>query len=721
VSRAARVLGAVVAVVGCLVPAAVPPAQADPGRSAALPGRHALGRASVARPQAKPPEAPARQPLSIETLDPSYLQPDTPVQISGTAFNNTDETWGDAQVGMMVSNTPFTTSAEIAAATRADPYEDFAGEQILAPGTFDDIGDIAPGQSRSFSLTVPFRQLHLSGGDGVYWVGTELRVTGGDGRRGSVARTLTFMPLVSGATNVPKVDLAMLWPMFAPVPWNGTEYVRDSLAQQFAPTGRLRMLAELGASATNNPLTWVVDPAVLDHASRMSHGFTVDGRQVRADSADARSAGSWMRLVRRALSRSVALAVPYGNPDVASLAHADIRPGLRGTAGAGDRVLDALGVARLGLMWPPGGHADEDVLEKAAETNADVTLLSRDTFANPPARAVVNMPVGSAGQPPGPTAPGATTPSLVVTPDRSRVGLRAQPGQSTLQWRQLILANTALRALFGGSQSHAAIAMPSPRWWPDASWRDADLFQGLRVPWVTRVSTTALVNAPHPTYHGRLTYPPSAANHELGAGIMGKVRRLRRTSRTVDDLLANPESNQALADQAFGLSSSSAWRDDRQTGREIATDFVTANRDMIHSIDLEAPNFVTLSSASGRFPISITNGLDAPVTVDLEVTARDPRMTIAPIGPVTLQRDQRVTVTVLTNSRGVGITTLSARMLTQAGKPFGPLATFQVRTTQIGTLVWVIMGVGGAVLFIAAGRRIFSRVRRHRRRVRGAR
>ncbi len=676
----------------------------------------------MARPQAKPPVAPARQPLSIENLSPSYLQPGTPVQVSGTVFNNTDQPWGDAQVGMMVSGTPFTSSSQVAAASRADPYKDFAGEQILAPGTFDDIGDIAPGQSRSFSVTVPFRQLHLSGDAGVYWVGTELRVTDGDGLRDSVARTLTFMPLVSPAAAVPKVDLAMLWPMFAPVPWNGKEYVRDSLAQQFAPTGRLRMLAELGTSAGKNPVTWVVDPAVLDHADRMSHGFTVGSRQVPADSDSARDAASWMRLVRRALSRSVALAVPYGNPDMASLAHSDIRPGLRGAARAGARVLDAQGVARLGLMWPPAGHADQDVLDKAAEASADVTMLSRDTFTHPPEKAVVDMPVGSAG-PPGPTAPGssATTPSLVVTADRSRTGLRAQPGQSTLQWRQLILANTALRALFGGAQSHSAIAMPSPRWWPDAAWRDADLFQGLQVPWIRQVSASALLNAPHPTYHGGLEYSPSAANRELGPGIMGKVRRLRRTSRTLDDLLANPAANQVRSDQAFGLSSSAAWRDDRQTGREIATDFVTANRDMIHSIDLEAPNFVTLSSASGRFPISITNGLNAPVTVDLAVTARDPRMTVAPIRPITLQRDQRVTVTVLTNSRGVGITTLTARMLTQAGKPFGPRASFQVRTTQIGTLVWVIMGVGAAVLFIAAGRRILSRVRRHRRRARGAR
>ena len=714
-SRAARVLGAVVAVVCCLVPAAATtPALAGPERTAG----HTAGHASVARPRTEPPVAPERQQLSIETLSPSYLQPGTPVQVSGTVFNDTDETWGDAQVGMLMSGSPFTSTSQIAAATEADPYEDFAGEQILAPGTFDDIGDIAPGQSRSFTMTVPFRQLDPAGGDGVYWVGAELRVTDGDGLRGSVARSLTFMPLVSDPGAAPEVDLAMMWPLFAPVPWNGKEYVRDSLPRQFETTGRLRMLTELGASAGESPLTWVVDPAVLDHAGRMSRGFTVNGRRVPADSTPARDAASWMQLVRRALSRSVAFAVPYGNPDVASVAHARIRPGLRGAQQAGERILNGLGVARHALMWPPGGRADRAVLEKALETDADAVLLSRDTFEDPPDRAVVDLPVEGADQPHATTQ---TRPSLVMDRDENLGGLRAQPGQSTLQWRQLILANTALRALYGDSESHTAIAMPSPRWWPDAAWRDADLFSGLRAPWVRRVSTSALLSSPHPTYRGELAYRALADRRELGPGIMSKVRRLRRTSRTVDDLLANPDSSTVRSDQAFGLATSAAWRVDRPTGREIATSFVNTNRDMIQSIHLETPNFVTLSSASGRFPISITNGLDAPVTVDLSVTARDPRMTVAPIRPVTLQRDQRVTVTVLTNSRGVGITTLTSRMLTQSGQPFGPVATFQVRTTQIGTLVWVIMGVGAAVLFIAAGRRIVRRVRRHRRRVRGAR
>ncbi|MDQ4085945.1 MAG: DUF6049 family protein [Actinomycetota bacterium] len=708
-SRAARSIGVVVAVLCCLVLAATTAAQAHPAAAQA----HRTGPL-----EAEPPVAPKRRPLSIESLAPSYLRPGRPVRVSGTVLNDTGDVWGDAQVGMLVSDSPFTSTDAIAAATRADPYEEFAGEQILAPGTFDDIGDIAPGQSRSFSFTVPYDQLDLTGGDGVYWVGAELRVTDGDGLRASVARTLTFMPQVSDAVQAPTVDLAMLWPLLAPVPWNGERFLNDSLSRQFAAAGRLRMLAELGASAGNDPLTWVLDPAVLDAARRMASGYLLGGRRVAADSDRAASAAQWTAIVRNALGSTVALAVPYGNPDVAALAHANIRPGVRRAKRAGERVLDSLGVARLGLLWPTTGRADRDVLVKAQETNAGVAMLSRDTFAEPPDAAVVDLPAVVPRAGPRTTS---TLPTLVVERDQARTGLRAQPGQSTLQWRQLILANTALRSLYGGPQRRTAVAMPSPLWWPDTAWRDADLFDGLQVPWVEQVTASSLVDGPHPRYDGALTYPDSAARRELGPAIMNKVRRLRRTARTVGNLVADPEAKQAETDRAFGLSTSAAWRDDRQTGRRIARDFVDTNREMIRSIELEAPNFVTLSSDSGRFPISITNRLGEPVTVDLSVTARDPRVTVAPIQPVTLQRDQRVTVTVLTSSRGVGITTLTARMLTQTGRPFGPVATFQVRITQIGTLVWVIMGVGAAILFIAAGRRIVVRVRGHRRRVRGAR
>jgi Family of unknown function (DUF6049) len=355
------------------------------------------------------------------------------------------------------------------------------------------------------------------------------------------------------------------------------------------------------------------------------------------------------------------------------------------------------------------------VLDVSEQFAPDLALLNRSTFEDPPPHSVVDVRTHDTQ---GDRRGTRSMPSLVLDRERSRLGLRAQPGQTTLQWRQLILANTALRSLYGSPSQRTAVAMPSRQWWPDAAWADAGLFRGLQVPWVRMVSVTGMLSRPHPTYRDGFSYPPAARKRELGEPILSAVREVRRTTRTVNNLLANPAENRAETDKAFGLAASSAWRSDAQTGQRIARDFLATNRSKIRGIDLETPNFVTLSSSSGRFPLSVTNRLDEPVTIHLQVRARDPRMTVEPIGPVTLQRDQRVTVSVVTNSRGVGITTLTARMHTQEGKPFGHRATFQVRTTQIGVVVWVIMGIGATVLFVAAGRRIFRRVRAHRRSLR---
>lgn len=726
-SRVARAAAVLAALACCQVSVGTPAQASRPaieGATDRLSAMAAPGSASKAVPPSargpavtrQAPQPPKRRDLSIETLSPSRLLPGTPVQVSGTVFNDTDDTWGDAQVGMLVSGTPFTSTGEVAAATTADPYEEFAGEQVLDAGTFDDIGDVAPGQSRSFAFTVPYGELDLTGADGVYWVGAELRVTNGDGLRGSVARSLTFMPMVSDAADAPAVDMAVLWPMMAGVPWDGDQFVDDSLTRQFATDGRLSALAGLGASADTRPLTWVLDPAVLDAARVMSEGFEQNGRELDEDSTEATAAAEWLRVTRRSTGNTVSLAVPYGNPDVAALAHNRLGTLVRKTRRAGERVLDNLGIPRFSLLWPADGRSDRRVLARAGAADTEMALLSRNTFAELPAGPAVGLRSTSAL-----SDRTRDTPTLVVDHDGNRMGLRAQPGQTTLQWRQLLLANTALRSLNGGGSRRGVVAMPAPGWWPDEAWRDADLFEGLEVPWLDLVSANALASQDHPTYRGALRYPQALRRNELGPTLIGQLRDLRRSTHLVNGMLTDPVGNRVRTDKAFGISSSSAWREDRLAGRELAAHFVETNRAAVEGVDLEAPNFVTLSSTSGRFPISLTNRLDEPVTVQLAVTARDPNMTVEPIEPVTLQRDQRVTVTVLTNSKGVGITTLRARMLTNEGRAFGPVSTFQVRTTQIGALVWVVMGVGGTVLFGAAGRRIFLRVRGRRRRVRGAR
>ncbi|MDP9443722.1 MAG: DUF6049 family protein, partial [Actinomycetota bacterium] len=151
------------------------------------------------------------------------------------------------------------------------------------------------------------------------------------------------------------------------------------------------------------------------------------------------------------------------------------------------------------------------------------------------------------------------------------------------------------------------------------------------------------------------------------------------------------------------------------TGRAIARSHVSKNRALLGSIDVETPSFVTLSSQNGRFPVTITNGSAETVVVGLDVEATGGRLDVDEVDPVTIEPDQRRSISLVTHARAIGIADVDVRLRTQAGRPFGQGADFQVRTTQIGSVIWVVMAVAVAVLLLAATRRITQRVRAHRR------
>ena len=52
---------------------------------------------------------------------------------------------------------------------------------------------------------------------------------------------------------------------------------------------------------------------------------------------------------------------------------------------------------------------------------------------------------------------------------------------------------------------------------------------------------------------------------------------------------------------------------------------------------------------------------------------------------------------------------------TADGVPVGAITQFNVRTSHVSTVIWVIMAIGGAVLLLAIVVRLFRRVRRRRR------
>jgi Family of unknown function (DUF6049) len=126
----------------------------------------------------------------------------------------------------------------------------------------------------------------------------------------------------------------------------------------------------------------------------------------------------------------------------------------------------------------------------------------------------------------------------------------------------------------------------------------------------------------------------------------------------------------------------------------------------IGDVTLEAPEFVTLSSSSGQFPLTITNDLAWPITVGVQLEAEDGGLVIEQDEPVDVDPHQSTTVNVRVDAEDVAVSEVTARLTTPRGRPFGEPVTFKMRSSVVGTVIWITLGAAGAIIVIAVGRRI---------------
>ncbi|MGH3424475.1 MAG: DUF6049 family protein, partial [Nocardioidaceae bacterium] len=147
------------------------------------------------------------------------------------------------------------------------------------------------------------------------------------------------------------------------------------------------------------------------------------------------------------------------------------------------------------------------------------------------------------------------------------------------------------------------------------------------------------------------------------------------------------------------------------TGLEQALAHRRKIDDQLDKISVRATEFVTLSGKSGRFPITITNGLDTRVTVGVRMRSENPALRIDDIEPTEIGPGQSVTMTVGTDVGGVSNSAVTARLVAPDGKTFGEPTRFSVRSSVVGVIIWIGMGVAGLLVVAAIARRVWRRTR----------
>ncbi len=688
-----------------------------------------LGSAAYAAP-ARPRAADASEatPLDVQMtgMTPAVIPTKGKVVIRGVVTNVSTEDWTDINVAPFLSSEPMTTRDELADAAATDPAAT-VGNRLSDPGTYQNIGDLLPGGSRSFELRVPRDSMGITGEPGVYWIGVHALGTNSAGRDlVADGRARSFIPLVAPHRGVTRsVDVSLVLPfrerarraadgsLSGPTRWAGLT----------GPDGRLTRLAQFAASAGTARVSWEVDPAVLDALDDYSQGnpaLSLGGRgrveqpgaspspspspsspaPASTDAADTdgstgsagqgpddqqrQQAASVLNLFLGAVRNDTLLAMPYADPDVAALLRNQPSLLTRAQALSATRM-QARGLTGTPAVAPPDALFDPTLLGRIPAQTLMVLGDGGDLHSEPYGR----LPTG---QP------------LVLTDDRTSSGGPYPDGPTQpLAMRQRILAEAAL----DDDQRPIVVRFPM-RWDPGANWRDAHFFQTLTKPWLRLVPVQA--GGGPSTYDGKLDYGKAQRAAEISAANVATTRVLVHTGDVLGELLANANDVQdRLTGAALqGSAYSARPAPNLAAGQVRALD--TTMRGRMDRVQVTGTDFVTLSGGDGTLTVTLVNGLRQPVDVGLHTLTHSPAVQVESAAPVELGPGQRTTLRLAVRSSN-GLHEVSMFPVTSKGHVLGTPLTFSVRTSQVGVVIWYVIGAAGVLLFVMILRRIVLRVR----------
>ncbi|EXU67188.1 hypothetical protein Z951_16380 [Streptomyces sp. PRh5] len=701
------------------------------GRQARDGTSHGRGPGGAAMDHAPSP----RYPVSVElaSLTPAVVRQGGELRISGRVTNTSGRRLGAARIGVRIgASGAIDTRGGLATVARRTPLTRADGPEVA-----DRTARLAPlptGAERGFRLTVPVPDLELDGA-GAYALTVHVVRADGAGAGTVLGLTRTHLSAYPDATRLEPLRTTVLWPVLDTPRMEALTlrtqdsvlpvFRDDQLTAAFGPGGRLRRLVEMGRG---QPVTWVLDPDLIVQAQAMAVGYRVartpgdpDPQQATEGKGGAAAEG-WLAALRAAVRGREVIALPYADPDLASLARgggAPLAGLLRRASRTGRRVVDrALGVhARAGVGWPAGGELDDGIARYAKGLGLDTVLAS-------------GAGVASAGElvSEGATDDGAVSLEGGTTALRYDAAIASQlfashpaagasgaPARLRLRQRLLAETLTAAREL---PYARRELVMVPPRRMPLAVGRVllTVVAEGRKAGWLEPAGFAAALRKPTA---GRLRgfdgYPLARHASELPPSRLAAVVRDRLRMRALAKVLSDARATAASVRAALARSVATAWRADPAGAASYqrgVSRYLTAS---IASVRLVPKSTVVVTGGSATIPVTVDNGLQQDLTgVELRVlssrperlTARDRAM------PVQASRAVSRTVRMRVEAYANGPVRLTAQLYTTAdGRPWGAPMTFtaDVRSVPSGAVIFVL---GGTALIVLA---VAFRLRRTRR------
>jgi hypothetical protein len=754
-------LGVVVATAFAVLPALTPLQPSPPAQAVteSMPGAATILPVDDVR------ELPS---LALSDITSVVAKKKDTVTVKGLVTNTTDATLDGITVRLRYNPYPLTGRDAL------DRHADGAGPEPYASGPSTTIDTpLPPGSAISFTLRTTVKDLDFQGGFGVYPLTISAATESGDD-----LGTLRTFVVYTGAEKMTKLQVAWVWPLMdRPQRADDDTYLTADLAAEITKDGRLGRLLTIGAQdgeidstytgptpqpeeedavtdladATASPLgdpsaspatavetetqpgptpedtpspadpvpiTWAVDPALLDDIHRLGEGSywsltnaTESGPVLEEHEASV-DAQVWLAHARLWLAEDPLLAVPYANPDLPALLDADLSGDAETAVELGrSTVAELLGrEADTELAWPANGVMDEATRDFLNSHGATTFLL--DESAMPAKNWLGHTPGGVA---PLPLAGGEEGTALVVDRGLTRIlGANTHtPGASTLATQRFV-AETAMIAAEAPDKRRTLILAPPQDWDPDPAYATGLLDATEQAPWLSAVPLTSVdADAADAEDRQGLTYPKKAAEAELSADHVERIRKIRRQVRLFNSVLT--EDADPFRPAVLRLESA-WWREDTEVAEAILDRVDQAVQEHKAKIHVIPGDPITLASKNGTLGVMVANDLsDHSVTVHLSIFSENSErlsigdytksMEIGPGGKTTVYVPLSATVN--------GRTVLHLSLHNADGEPItDEPTTIPVNATGLGSGALLISGIAALVLVVALAPRAVRKWRR---------
>ncbi|MET8567985.1 DUF6049 family protein [Streptomyces sp. NPDC004783] len=663
--------------------------------------------------------------VAVDSLTPSAPSEGDTVTVSGTVTNNGKRAVTNAHVGLRLGSEVDTRSSVDAIAKDGDDLEGSIPPEIDDKYTAK-FSKLTPGVSEHFNISVPVDELNL-GGDGVYEFAVSLSgETSAQPWEQVLGIQRTFLPWKPDADGT-KTRATFLWPLVStthmaaetgPNEEQTPVFLNDDLAKEISPGGRLNQMVTLGKDLD---VTWVVDPDLLASVDAMTGSYRVrDGADTVPGTQQA-AAKQWLADLQDAVADKEVVALPFADPDLASLAHNG-----RDTAGSLSQLKEATDVVdntvpailhvrpNTDFAWPVEGAVDRSIVKVATSAGADKVIARSDSLEETSGLSYTP----SAARPIG----GGTT-AVVADARLSRAfeGDLTKASASTLAVQRFLAQSLAL-GLQTDKQRSIVVApqrMPSGaqaramaealRTLQGSTWSES---QKLADAAAAKPDPEATTKVP-----GKSSYPSALRKKELPRSAFTQIAQTQDRLDNFKGVLSDPSRVVTPFGRALNREMSASWRGRAGEAGSFRAGVQSYLEGLTGRVRLIDKSETKLSGRSATIPVTVQNNLVQDVgPLVLRLTSTSPtRLEIGGAAyqeqPVSVSGGHSQSVKFTTSANANGRATVIAQLYTMDGRPYGEAVTFDVKVTEITATVMLVIG-GGVLLLVLAGFRMYTQRKR---------